>query len=178
MSKKTDPLIQKLYSKEEINLQIQVLAKQINQDYKEKQLLIVSVLKGSLLFTADLIRELDLDVTIDFIQAKSYVGTESSGDVTIIHQLQEKIADCHVLLVEDIVDTGITLHRIYDELQQHQPKSLEICTLLDKPSRRKKPIYAKYIGFEIPDLFVVGYGLDYNQKFRNLPYVGVLQLEN
>ena len=164
-----------LVTKEEIDGRITEIGRLITEDYKEKNLLLVSVLKGSFVFMADLVRAIDLDLNIDFMIVSSFKGKESTGVVRIINDLTIPIEGLDVLLVEDILDSGRTLEYITSLLKGRNPGSVEICTLLDKPSRRIAEVNAKYTGFTVPDEFVVGYGLDYNEKYRNLGYVGVLK---
>lgn len=167
-----------LFTKEELSAKIREMAAEINRDYAGKSPLVVGVLRGSFIFMADLVRELDLPLTIDFIQASSYgAGTVSSGLVNIRLDLDEDIAGKDILLVEDILDTGNTLSKLVAELKTRNPASIKLCVLLDKPSRRTGPIQADYVGFTIPDAFVVGCGLDYDQRYRQLPYVGILKPE-
>jgi hypoxanthine phosphoribosyltransferase len=155
------------------------LGRRISQDYAGRNLTLVSVLKGSLPFMADLMRQISLPLRIDLMEVSSYGGiaTESSGLVRIIKDLSASIADEDVLLVEDIIDTGLTLNYLVRYLRGKSPASLKICTLLDKPARRLVDIPVDYVGFEIPDQFVVGYGLDYAERYRNLRFVGVLRPE-
>lgn len=154
------------------------LGEKITGDYAGKKLLIVGVLKGSIYFLTDLSRHIDLPCNIDFIQASSYgSGTVSSGEIRIIKDIADDLTGFDVLLVEDILDTGKTLKHIHDMLSKRNPESIAVITLLDKPSRREVDIYADYIGVDVPNAFVVGYGLDYNQYYRNLPYIGVLKEE-
>ena len=154
------------------------LGKQITEDYEGKNLLLVSVLKGSVVFMTDLMRQIDLRCSIDFMAVSSYgSGTKSSGVVKILKDLDRPIEEKDVLIVEDILDSGRTLQYIMGILQGRNPKSIRICTLFDKPERRAVPVEASYIGFEVPDEFIVGYGLDYNEIYRNLPYIGVLKPE-
>ena len=155
------------------------LGRQIAADYAGRPLTLVSVLKGSLPFMADLMRQISLPLRIDLMEVSSYGGatTESSGLVRILKDLSASIADEDVLLVEDIIDTGLTLNYLVRYLRGKSPASLKICTLLDKPARRLVDIPVDYVGFEIPDQFVVGYGLDYSERYRNLRFVGVLRPE-
>lgn len=164
--------IKSLISKEEIQNKVEELGKIISKDYEGKEILMVVLLKGSFIFAADIARAVDGDVQLAFMKVTSYEGTNSTGEVRILKDLDEKVNGRHVLLVEDIVDTGQTLCRVIEVLKSRNPASLEICTFLDKPSRRIKHVDVKYIGIEIEDRFVIGYGLDYNQKYRNLPYIG------
>jgi hypoxanthine phosphoribosyltransferase len=164
-----------LLSEEEIKEIVKRLGREITEDYKDKNLLVVSVLKGSVMIMADLLREIKLPCRIDFMSVSSYgAGTVSSGNVKIIKDLDINLAGYDILIVEDILDSGATLSSLKEILLTRKPNSVKICTFLDKPERRKVDIVADYIGAQIPDEFVVGYGLDYDEKYRNLPYVGVL----
>ncbi len=154
------------------------LGEQITRDYAGKKLLIVGVLKGSIYFLTDLSRHIDLPCQIDFIQASSYgSSTVSSGVIKITKDIAEDLTGFDVLLVEDILDTGKTLKHIHDMLIKRNPESIAVITLLDKPSRREADIHADYVGVDVPNAFVVGYGLDYDQFYRNLPYIGILKEE-
>ena len=165
-----------LFTQEQVAGRIRELAQQISRDYAGKAPLVVGILRGSFIFMADLVRQLALPVNLDFMSVSSYgAGTVSSGQVNIHLDLQEDIAGRDVLLVEDILDTGNTLSKLVAELQQRRPASLKLCVLLDKPARRTRPIQADYVGFTIPDAFVVGCGLDYDQHYRQLPYIGILK---
>jgi hypoxanthine phosphoribosyltransferase len=168
-----------LLSEERIQARVVELGRQITDDYAGRRLTLVSVLKGSLPFMADLMREIDLPLRIDLMEVSSYGGatTESSGLVRILKDLSASIAGEQVLLVEDIIDTGLTLNYLLRYLRGKNPASLRICTLLDKPARRLVDIPVDYTGFTIPDQFVVGYGLDYGELYRNLRFVGVLRPE-
>jgi len=159
-------------SEESIKVMVEELANKINEDYKEIHL--IGLLKGSFVFLADLMRKITIPVTVDFMSVRSYEGTESTGEVKVLKELNESIYDKDILIVEDIIDTGNTLRSIIDLLLLKHPKSLEIVTLLDKPSRRIKKINAKYTGFTIEDKFVVGYGIDSSQAYRQLPYIGTV----
>lgn len=171
--------ISTLISQEELEKRIRELAIEISRDYQGRDLLLVGVLKGSFMFLADLIRQLDYKVAVDFMGTSSYgASTQSSGEVRITKDLEQSVSGKHVLLVEDIVDTGLTLRYLLDTLRTRQPASLKICALLDKPARRRVRIGLDYYGFIIPNAFVVGYGLDYQEKYRGLPYVGVLEEED
>lgn len=163
-----------LISEDEINNICNRLAKQISEDYKDKKLYLICVLKGSLPFTADLMKRITCDCILDFMSVSSYNGTQTTGFVNIRKDLDTDVTGCDVLIVEDILETGITLSRVKDILLSRGVNSVKICTLLDKPNNRKVDINADYVGTEIPDEFVIGYGLDYNEKYRNLPFVGVL----
>ncbi len=165
-----------LFTQEQVAGRIREMAQEITRDYAGKAPLVVGILRGSFIFMADLVRLLELPLSLDFLSASSYgAGTVSSGKVNIRLDLQEDIAGRDVLLVEDILDTGNTLSKLVAELQGRGPASLKLCVLLDKPDRRTKPIQADYVGFTIPDAFVVGCGLDYDQRYRNLPYIGILK---
>ena len=164
-----------LLTEEEISFRIKELGKEISKDYKGKDLLLVGILKGAVIFMAELCKNIDLPLKIDFMAVSSYgSSTKSSGVVRIQKDLDEEIEGKDVLIVEDIVDTGLTLNYLVENLLSRKPASLKICCCLDKPNRRKAAINIDYVGFSIPDEFVIGYGLDYAQKFRNLPYIGVL----
>lgn len=167
-----------LCTEQQLQDKINELGAAITKDYAGKDLLMVSILKGSVMVMADLMRAVDLPLQIDFMNVSSYgAGTETKGSVKILKDLDVDIKGKNLLIVEDILDSGVTLHNLINLLQQREPASIEICTLFSKPSRRKVDVEAKYIGFEIPDAFIVGYGLDYDEKFRNLPYVGILKEE-
>jgi len=154
------------------------LGRRIAADYADKPLTLVCILKGAVLFAADLLRTLPIPVEIDFMAISSYgMGTRTSGVVRILKDLDHSIEGKHVLVVEDIVDSGLTLSYLLDTLSQRQPASLRTCVLLDKPQRRVVRLNPDYVGFEIPDKFVIGYGLDYGEKYRNLPFIGVLKPE-
>lgn len=164
-----------LISEEAIQQKVRELGEQISKDYAGKNLMLVSVLKGSVVFMADLMRAIKINCKIDFMCVSSYgSGTQTSGEVRLIKDLSTPLEGCDLLIVEDILDSGMTLDYITRILNERKPKSIKICTLLDKPSRRKAKIYADYSGFEVPDEFVVGYGLDYDERYRNVPFIGVL----
>jgi len=164
-----------LLTTRQIQIKVSELASRISRDYSGKDLLVVGILKGAFMFFADLVRSIEVPLTIDFIIASSYIKTETSGEVKIYHDVREDVSDKHVLLVEDIVDTGITLNQIRERILARCPKSLKICAFLDKKEKRIVEIPLDYVGFEIPDQFVVGYGLDYDNKFRNLPYISIFK---
>ncbi len=165
-----------LIPEEKISQRIMELAKQISEDYEGRNVHLICILKGSIVFSCDLAKRITVPVTFDFMSVSSYGNeTVSSGRVRILKDLDESIQGRDVLIIEDIIDSGRTLSYLKDLLSSRAPKSLEICTLLDKPDRRETEVEVKYVGFEIPDKFVVGYGLDYNQFYRNLPYVGVIE---
>lgn len=167
-----------LISREEIAAKVAELGRQISADYEGQDLLAICVLKGAIVFTADLLRQLTVDVTLDSISISSYgKATRSSGVVRFLKDLDESVEGRHVLVIEDIIDTGLTLKYLAENLQSRKPKSLRICTLLDKPSRRQVELEPDYVGFTIPDGFVVGYGLDFAQRYRQLPDVGILKPE-
>ncbi|MBQ3008696.1 MAG: hypoxanthine phosphoribosyltransferase [Oscillospiraceae bacterium] len=167
-----------LITEEEIREIVKELGKKITEDYKDKNLFLITVLKGAVLFLGDLMRAIECPCEIEFMVTSSYgSGTVSSGNVKIVKDIDVPLDDKDVLIVEDILDTGLTLSFLIELLKNRNPKSIEICTLLDKPSRRVAEIEAKYTGREIPDEFVVGYGLDYDEKYRNLPFIGVLKPE-
>lgn len=165
-----------LYSVDEIRTKVRAMAARITEDYRDSKLIVVGILKGAFIFMADLVREIDLPVELDFMDVSSYgASTVSSGEVKIIKDLDNSIQDKHVLLVEDIVDTGLTLKYIVEILKKRGPQSVKICCLLDKPSRRKNDIRPDYYGYSIEDNFVVGYGLDYDERYRNYPAVCILK---
>lgn len=167
-----------LLGEERIQHKVDQLGSMLKADYRGKNPLVVCVLKGALMFVADLTRAMDCSLGLDFMAVSSYgASTHSSGVVRILKDLETDIQDRHVLIVEDIIDSGLTLNYLVNNLRSRKPASLKICTLLDKPSRRRVDIRPDYCGFEIADKFVVGYGLDFNQKYRNLPYIGVLKPE-
>lgn len=167
-----------LCSEEQLQDKIKELGAAITRDYAGKKLLMVSILKGSVMVMADLMRAVDLPLQIDFMNVSSYgAGTSTKGSVKILKDLDVDIKGMDVLIVEDILDSGVTLYNLMNLLQQRGPASIEICTLFSKPARRQVDVEAKYIGFEIPDAFIVGYGLDFSEKYRNLPYVGILKEE-
>jgi hypoxanthine phosphoribosyltransferase len=167
-----------LVTEEEIRQKVGELGRAISEDYRGKQLLVVGILKGSIVFMSDLIRAIDLPLEIDFMEVSSYGhSTESSGAVRILKDLDVDIEGRDVLVVEDIIDTGLTLNYLMEILRARKPASLKVCTFLNKPSRRKVKMEADFNGYDIPDEFAVGYGLDYAEKYRNLPYVAVLKPE-
>lgn len=167
-----------LISREELSKQVAELGAQITRDYEGKNLLVLGILKGAVPFMSDLIREIKLPLTYDFMALSSYgASTRSSGVVRILKDLDRSVEGVHILVVEDIVDTGLTLNYLKANLIARNPLSVKVVTLLDKASRRQVDVYPDYNGFSIPDEFVVGYGLDFNEEYRNLPYVGVLKQE-
>ncbi|SNS24881.1 hypoxanthine phosphoribosyltransferase [Anaerovirgula multivorans] len=167
-----------LFTKEKIQSKVKEIGQQIEKDYAGKEMVVIGVLKGANVFLGDLIREINVPLYIDFMAVSSYGhSTETSGVVRILKDLDLEIEDKHVLIVEDIIDTGLTLKYITENLRSRKVASLKICTLLDKPSRRKCSLDIDYIGFDIPDEFIVGYGIDYAEKYRNLPYIATLKNE-
>lgn len=167
-----------LISEDRLKDKVRELGEKINIDYSDKNPVLIAILKGSVVFLADILRFLDISCSLDFIAVSSYgCDTESSGVVRLIMDLRESIEGRHVLLIEDIVDTGLTAAYLRDNLLTRRPRSFKICTLLSKPENRKVRIDIDYMGFEIPNKFVVGYGLDYMEKYRNLPFVAVLKPE-
>jgi len=164
-----------LYTREEIQNRVSELGRQITRDYEGKNLLLLGILKGAVMFYADLARQIDLPLQMDFMAVTSYgSGTKTSGTVRILKDLDAAVDGMDILIVEDILDTGLTMHNLVHLLQTRNPASIKVCVLLDKPERRAADIAADYAGFTILDAFVVGYGLDYAQKYRNLPYIGIL----
>lgn len=167
-----------MYSKEQIEAKVKELGAQITTDYQGKDLLVVGILKGALIFMADLVRNINVPISFDFMAVSSYgASTESSGVVRILKDLERSIEGKHVLIVEDVVDTGLTLKYLLENLKARKPASIKVCTLLDKPDRRRADVKADYNGFVIPDEFVVGYGLDYAERYRETPYIFVLKQE-
>lgn len=167
-----------LFSEEELAKRVNEIAKEIEKDYQGKEIMLISVLRGSFVFMADLCRRIDLPCVIDFMSVSSYgKGTSSSGQVQITKDLSSDISGKHIIVVEDILDSGNTLSYLLKLLEQRNPASIRLCTLLDKPDRRVKHVEVHYSGFTIPDAFVVGYGLDYAEEYRNLPYIGILKPE-
>ena len=165
-----------LLTEDKIQARVAELGAQLNADYAGLEPVLISVLKGSIVFLADLVRSMELPLSIDIMEVSSYgAATETSGQVRILKDLSNPIEGRHVIVVEDIIDTGLTLNYLLRYLREKGPASLRICCLLDKPARRLTEIPIDYVGFTIPDRFVVGYGLDYGERYRNLPYVGVLR---
>ncbi|MCR5501759.1 MAG: hypoxanthine phosphoribosyltransferase [Lachnospiraceae bacterium] len=169
--------IEVLIPEEEVDERIRQLGEEISRDYEGKEVHLISVLKGGAFVTVELAKRITVPVTLDFMYVSSYSGTESTGIVKIVKDLDQAIAGKNVIVVEDILDTGRTLSYLLSLLNDRHPASLRLCTLLDKPERRVTEVKADYTGFTVPDKFIVGYGLDYDQKYRNLPYVGVLSFE-
>ncbi|MCC2668749.1 MAG: hypoxanthine phosphoribosyltransferase [Armatimonadetes bacterium] len=169
-------VLEVLISEEQLRLRVAELGAAISRDYAGRDLHLVCVLRGALLFVADLMRAIRVPHSVDFISISSYgSGTRSSGVVRIVKDLEDSIESRHVLVVEDIVDSGLTLSYLLNLLRDRNVASLEVCTLLDKPNARKADLEPRYVGFEVPEAFVVGYGLDYNQGYRGLPYIGILK---
>ena len=173
-----EDVLRVLLSEDEIREKVRELGGKITADYKNSNLMLVTVLKGAVVFLADLMRQIDVPAEIDFMVVSSYgSGVKSSGVVKIVKDLDVPLAGKDILIVEDILDSGLTLSFIKELLESRGPRSIRIATLLDKPSRRKVDLQADYIGFSVPDEFVIGYGLDYDEKYRNLPYIGILKPE-
>ena len=166
-----------LISEEELQAKVREIGAKISEDYQGKTPIFVGVLKGCFIFMSDLVRSVSINCSMDFMAVSSYSGTKTTGAVKINKDLSEDICGKDVIIVEDILDSGITLNYLKHYLMVREPASIRIVTLMDKPSRRKADVYADYSCFEFPDAFVVGYGLDYNEKYRNLPYVGILKPE-
>lgn len=168
--------IRVLISEQDVDARIEEMGRQISEDYAGKQVHLICILKGSVFFTCELAKRITVPVSLDFMSVSSYGdGTQSSGRVKIAKDLDETLEGKEVIVIEDIIDSGRTLAYLMDVLEKRNPSSLKLCTLLDKPERRVTDVKVDYVGFEIPDEFVVGYGLDYAQKYRNLPYVGVVE---
>ena len=166
-----------LISAEELEAHVAEIGAQISRDFEGKDPIFIGVLKGCFIFMADLMRHVNIKCSMDFMAVSSYSGTTSTGAVKINKDLSEDIEGRHIIIVEDILDSGVTLNYLKNFLLVRKPASISIATLMDKPARRKADVYADYSCFEIPDAFVVGYGLDYNERYRNLPYIGVLKPE-
>jgi len=167
-----------IFSAKDLETRIAELGEMITKDYEGKELIVIGILKGSNIFTSDLVRKMNIPLKIDFMVVSSYGNTtESSGVVRILKDLENSAENKHLLIVEDIVDSGLTLKYLKEMLHARNPASIKICTLLDKPAGRKEHVAIDYLGFEVPDEFIVGYGIDYAEMYRNLPYVGVLKRE-
>lgn len=164
-----------LFTVEQIHNRVREIADEISSDYEGKDILVVGILRGAFMFMSDLVRAIKVPVVIDFIIASSYVKTDSTGEIKIHYDIREDIADKDILLIEDIVDSGVTLNHLRERILARRPKSLRICALLDKKERRLVDVPLDYVGFSIPDEFVVGYGLDYDNNFRNLPYIAIFK---
>ena len=173
----TEDIERVLLSEKEIQLKVREIGAKISADYEGKNPIFVGVLKGCFIFMADLMRSVKIRCSMDFMAVSSYSGTSSTGAVKINKDLSQDILGRHLILVEDILDSGVTLNYLKQYLTVRKPASIRIATLLDKPARRKADIFADYSCFEVPDAFVVGYGLDYNETYRNLPYIGILKPE-
>jgi len=172
----SQPKLHVLFRRDEIEATVKRLAAEIRKDYHDKYPLLIGVLKGSFMFMADLIRPLDFPLEVEFIRLSSYGrDRQSSGRIKVVQGLRSEVRDREVLVVEDIVDTGLTTSFLLDYLRKKKPASLKLCSLTDKPSRRQIPVNIEYLGFTVPDKFLVGYGLDWDQKFRNLPDIYVLE---
>jgi len=168
-----------LIDEEKIMKRVAEMGTEITRDYQGKELVVICILRGGVIFMSDLVKQIKLPLYMDFMAVSSYgMSTKSSGVVRILKDLNEDIEGKDVLIVEDIVDTGLTLHYLVDYIKSRNPRSVKVCCFLDKPSRRKVEVEVDYVGFQIPDKFVIGYGLDYAQKYRNLPYVSVLEEED
>lgn len=168
--------IKVLYTMEEIQKRIKELGEEITKDYNGKELVVICILKGAIFYTVDLVKNIDLDLNLEFMKVSSYEGTESTGVITIKQDITCDIKGKDVLVVEDIIDTGRTLRVLREELLKRGPSSLKITTFLDKKERREVEMEADYVGYEIPNKFVVGYGLDVDEKYRNLPYIGYIEV--
>lgn len=167
-----------LISEQDVDAKIAEIAAQISKDYAGKHVHLICILKGSVFFTCELAKRITVPVTLDFMSVSSYgSGTKSTGVVRIVKDLDESVEGKNIIVIEDIIDSGNTLSYLLENLKQRKPESLRLCTLLDKPDRRVKPVHVDYTCFQIPDEFVVGYGLDYAQKYRNLPYVGIVHFD-
>lgn len=176
MKAKQDAIGTVLFTQKEITKRAKEIGEQINKDYKGEEVVLIGTLKGAIMWMADIMKEIKLDTKIDFVAASSYgSATTSSGVVKITKDIGMNLFDKNIIIIEDIVDTGTTLKYLKEYISARNPKTIKICTLLDKPVRRKADVEADYVGFEVEDLFVVGYGLDYDQKYRNLPYISYLE---
>ena len=178
MKRLTDDIEKILFTRQQLAERVRELGQQITRDYLDKDLLVIGVLKGAAVFMSDLIREIDLDIRTDYIAVSSYGDeAESSGELRIIKDVSQRLKGYHVLLAEDIIDTGNTLHVLRQRMLDKGAESVKICALLDKPEQRIVPVHADYTGFTVPDGFIVGYGIDLAEKYRNLPFVGILKKE-
>lgn len=161
-----------LYSREDINTRVKALGEIISNNYKDKNLLVISLLRGSFVFASDLVREISIPAEVDFMTTESYGHDEvSSGNVEIVHDIRTKVEGKDILIVDDIIDSGYTLNKVKEVLQSKNPNSVKICVMLDKPSRRQVDLNPDYVGYTIPDVFIVGYGLNYGDHYRNIPYI-------
>lgn len=177
MENMKDDIERVLITEEEIKEKVKILGEEISRDFEGKNPLLVGVLKGCFVFMSDLMRSITIPCSVDFMAVSSYSGTTSTGAVAIQKDLSQIIEGRHIIMVEDILDSGVTLHYLEGYLSHRNPASITIATLMDKQAHRRAPVYARYSCFDVPDAFVVGYGLDYNEKYRNLPYIGVLKPE-
>ncbi len=177
MAKINEDIERVFFTEDEIRNKVAELGAEISRDFEGKDPIFIGVLKGCWVFMADLMRSVSIPCSVDFMAVKSYSGTTSTGAVQIQKDLNESIEGRHIIMIEDILDTGRTLNYLTQYLSARMPASITIAALMDKPSRREAPVYARYSCFEVPDAFVVGYGLDYNEFYRNLPYIGVLKPE-
>lgn len=166
-----------LYKREVIIEKIKQIAGRINEDYKGKEIYAIGVLKGCIFFMADLLRYIEVPLTIHFVELRSYKGDKSTGEVSLKLSTDISVEGKEVLIIEDILDTGVTLDYMVRSLEMQRPASVKVCVLIEKPSRRKVKVKADYVGFVIPDYYVVGYGLDYNELYRNLPYIGLISID-
>ena len=174
----SQPKLMLLFTRDEIEATVKKLAAEIRQDYHDKHPILISVLKGSFMFMADLIRLLDFPLEVEFVRLSSYGhGSKTSGKIKLVQGVQSKIKDRHVLVIEDIIDTGLTTAFVLDYLGQEKPASLKLCTLTDKPARRKIPVNIDYCGLTVPNKFIVGYGIDWNERFRHLPDIYTMEDE-
>lgn len=167
--------INTLINEEKLHSRVKEIAKQIEKEYKDKEITLICILKGSVFFTCDLAKQINGDVRLEFIRVSSYEGTNSTGEIKMKLDLKDSIQGKDVIVVEDIIDTGRTLSYLIEYLKMKKPNSVKLCALLDKPDRRICDVKVDYTGFEIPDKFVIGYGLDADEKYRNLPYIGVIE---
>jgi len=173
----SQPRLTILFTRDEIEATVKKLAAEIRQDYHDKCPLLLGILKGSFMLMADLIRLLDFPLEVEFVRLSSYGSRKSPGKIKLVHRLQSKIKDRHVLVIEDIIDTGLTTAFVLDYLSQKKPASLKLCTLTDKPARRKIPVNIDYLGLTVPNKFIVGYGIDWNERFRHLPDIYAMENE-
>jgi hypoxanthine phosphoribosyltransferase len=171
----SEPKLSLLFTREEIAATVSRLAAEIGRDYQDKHPLLIGVLKGSFMFLADLIRLLDFPLEVEFVRLSSYGGGKTPGKIKLVQDTQTKIKDRHVLVIEDIIDTGRSAAFVLEHLKQEKPASLKLCTLTDKPSRRKVPVNIDYLGLTVPNRFIVGYGIDWDEKFRHLPEIYTME---
>lgn len=174
----SSPISQVLFTQDQISTRVSKLASQINLDYLDKQPILIGVLKGVFMFMADLVRMIEIDCNVDFLAISNYSNdARKRGVVRLVKDLDIPVEGRHIVFVEDVIDTGLTINYILRYLRERLPASLEVCTLFNRPTRRLIELPLKYVGFDIPDRYIVGYGLDFNEKYRNLPYVGILKGE-